>query len=208
MESRKHNDELIKRKLADVDVEPVKLNFAKLNTAYQASRTSSDSRRWLLWLFIILSGAALFTTAYLILPFDSKTVTENKIPTAQSENNTSTEIKKEEAENPNSSALENITKAEGQNTAAQAKETEDQSSHFSSTNKETKEESKTTESTPLAEPKTNTSGTKATKNTQGRSLSPISSKEKEEGKKSENPQEVKGKESEKRKALILNRKRS
>ena len=198
MESRKHNDELIKRKLADVDVEPVKLNFAKLNTAYQVSRTSSDRRRWLLWLFIVLGGAALFTTAYFILPSDSKTVTENKIPTAQSEKNTSTEIKKEETENPNSSNLETNLKAKEQNTVAQTKETEDQTSHSSSSNKETKVESTTKESTPLAESKTNATVTKTTKNTQGRSLTPISSQEKQEGKKSEDPQEVKEKQSEKK----------
>lgn len=202
MESRKHNDELIKRKLADVDVEPVKLNFAKLNTAYQASRTSSDNRRWLLWLFIILSGAALFTTAYFVLPFDSKTVTENKIPTIQSETISLTENKKEEAENSSSSRPETVVKTEEQIATVQAKVVESPSSNSSFTKKESKKESNTTESTPLVNSKTNRSETKGSKNALNNSLTPNGNQEKQEVRKSENQQELKTNGSEKKEGSV------
>jgi hypothetical protein len=68
MESNKHNDELIKRKLADLNAEPRKLNFATVHANYEKARQTS-SKKWGIY-FIIggLAFAVLVTTYVLLLP--------------------------------------------------------------------------------------------------------------------------------------------
>jgi hypothetical protein len=84
MESNKHNDELIKRKLADVSVEPRKLKFAAVHANYLKAAKASSSKRWGLYFIVGIVGIASLVGAYYVLtPNTSATLAETdsaKVP--------------------------------------------------------------------------------------------------------------------------------
>ncbi len=66
MESSKHNDELIKRKLADLSVEPRKLKFAEVKTNFEKAKETSRNK-WGLYSIIGGIGVAVLLSTYFIL---------------------------------------------------------------------------------------------------------------------------------------------
>lgn len=84
MESRKHNDELIKRKLADLSVEPRKLKFAEVHANYEKARKDS-ANKWGLYVIIGAVGIAALVSAYLLLtPKTSDQLAQNAVATEYS----------------------------------------------------------------------------------------------------------------------------
>ncbi|MDZ4664391.1 MAG: hypothetical protein SGJ15_05900 [Bacteroidota bacterium] len=146
MESNKHNDELIKRKLDGVSIEPRKLKFAEVKANYEKAKDAS-SNKWGLYFIIGGLGLAVFLSAYFMLNSDSeKNLADNNSPTAQvmqaeplktqnanSTSNASTDQntihsvgttnKDKLVERKNSEASVSETVAEETNTIKEAKET-------------------------------------------------------------------------------------
>jgi hypothetical protein len=77
MESSKHNDELIKRKLADLSAEPRKLTFAEVQANYEKARKAS-SNKWGMYLIIGCVGIASIVGTYLLVaPGKSNDLAQN-----------------------------------------------------------------------------------------------------------------------------------
>lgn len=88
MESSKHNDELIKRKLADLSVEPRKLKFAEVHANYEKARKDA-ANKWGLYLIIGVVGIAALISAYLLLtPKTSEHLADNAVATEYSTEHT------------------------------------------------------------------------------------------------------------------------
>ncbi len=86
MESSKHNDELIKRKLADLSVEPRKLKFAEVHANYEKARKAS-SKKWGLYFIFGTVGIAALIGAYVILtPKTNDQLAENTVAAEYSSN--------------------------------------------------------------------------------------------------------------------------
>ncbi len=95
MESNKHNDELIKRKLADLNAEPRKLNFATVHANYEKAKETS-SNKWGIYAIVGAFAIAVLVTTYaLLMPNSDTTVAQtNSIVTEQptSDANTITSV--------------------------------------------------------------------------------------------------------------------
>lgn len=71
MESSKHNDELIKRKLDGVSIEPRKLKFAEVKANYDKAKEAS-SNKWGLYFIFGGIGIAVLLSTYFILNSNSE----------------------------------------------------------------------------------------------------------------------------------------
>jgi hypothetical protein len=80
MESNKHNDELIKRKLADLNAEPRKLNFATVHANYEKAKQASSKKWGIYFIFSGLAIAVLVTTYVLLMPNVDSPVAQNEAP--------------------------------------------------------------------------------------------------------------------------------
>lgn len=145
MESSKHNDELIKRKLDSVSIEPRKLKFAEVKANYDKAKEAS-SNKWGLYFIFGGIGIAVLLSAYFILNSSpeqtlalneasntqaSQTTSSNNSTTAIQPNSSSdqnsihsvgTTNEDEFVEGKNSDALVSETVKEENNTSTGAKE--------------------------------------------------------------------------------------
>lgn len=84
MESNKHNDELIKRKLADLNAEPRKLDFATVHANYEKAKQTSSKKGGLYFIFGGIAIALLVSTYVLLRPsVDESLAQTNSIGIAQ-----------------------------------------------------------------------------------------------------------------------------
>jgi hypothetical protein len=84
MESSKHNDELIKRKLDGLSIEPRKLKFAEVKANYDKAKDASSNRWGLYFIFGCIGIAALLSTYFLLTPNTSDQLAENTVATEYS----------------------------------------------------------------------------------------------------------------------------
>ena len=115
MESSKHNDNLIKRKLDDVSVEPSKLNFTKLEANLKKAQESSSKKWLMIWLFSILIIGSVFTS-YFLMNSDSFQTKNQLAINNSSENKTS--VNQLPESNSNNSSVENTSSSNSNQTSS------------------------------------------------------------------------------------------
>jgi len=81
MESSKHNDELIKRKLDSLSIEPRKLKFAEVKANYDKAKDASSNKWGLFFIFGSIGIAALVGAYLLLTPRASDQIAANGVST-------------------------------------------------------------------------------------------------------------------------------